>query len=78
MSIAASESGSEIRVEEPPSTMPRFVVLGLVFAGVYAVIKLRERVTSDPFERAGIPDSLREDVGLPRREAEPRGWWEWR
>lgn len=69
---------SDVRSEEAgrePAIWPGLAVAGIL-AAIYAAIRFRER--RDPLaHRSDIPDSLREDVGLPKRDSD-RGWWEWR
>lgn len=77
MSIGISESSGAAAEERSPSLpIPGLAIAGLIAAGVLALMQRRERVSGGkPNE---MPDALREDVGLPRRHVEPRGWWEWR
>lgn len=77
MSIARiSESGTAADEDSPSIALPGIAVAGVVAAGVFAFIRRRERISGT--KREEIPDALREDVGLPRRHVDARGWWEWR
>lgn len=78
MSIArVTDSGASAHDDDRPSiTMPGIAVAGVLAAGVFAFIRRRERISGS--KREEIPDALREDVGLPRRHLDARGWWEWR
>lgn len=79
MSIATPDGGRAIRQDKTPSPLPRITAVSIVFAGVYAVIRLRMRRMDDPLAKTSeVPRSLREDVGLPAREPDRPGWWEWR
>lgn len=77
MSIA-SEGGSGIRSNESSIPFGPVAVVSVVFAGLYAAIRLRERRKEPRREVTEIPAAIREDIGLPPREKNARGWWEWR
>ena len=49
-----------------------------IATGVYALIRLRRRGSDPLYDRTDVPESLREDVGLPPADRSRRGWWEWR
>ncbi len=78
MSIArTTDGGLTTASKETPSALPRIGVVSIVVAGLYAVIRLRDRRRNEIHDRMEVPNLLREDVGLPPRE-KSRGWWEWR
>ncbi len=78
MSIATDSSGSEIRSSKTNSSFPQVAVISVVFAGLYAAIRLRDRRRGERPDGSHIPAAIREDIGLPPREKGARGWWEWR
>jgi len=77
MSIATPNSGSEISNGEIPSPIGGVAAVAVVFAGLYALVRLRN-LADDAGVRDDLPDLLREDVGLPPRNMNYRDWWEWR
>lgn len=78
MSIVTPNSGSEISRDEIASPISGIAAVAVVFAGLYALVSLRNRLTDDGGVRNDLPDLLREDVGLPPRHQDRRDWWEWR
>lgn len=77
MSIARiSDSGPAADENSSAIPVPGLAIAGLLVAGVVAFIRRRERIGGSVGDE--VPDALREDVGLPRRQADIRGWWEWR
>lgn len=76
MSIAPlTEGGSAAQHDHSSARIPGLAVAGLVIAGVAALVRLA-RAPERGIEE--VPDTLRDDVGLPRRHHGGRGWWEWR
>ncbi|MHA1560343.1 MAG: hypothetical protein ACTSWI_06710 [Alphaproteobacteria bacterium] len=78
MSIAGPNSRAEIRDDEIRSPFGGIAAVAVVFAGLYALVRLRDRLTDDAGVRDDLPDVLREDVGRPPRYKDHRAWWEWR
>lgn len=78
MSIATPNSGTEIHDDDIRPPFGGIAAVAVVFAGLYALVRLRNRLADDAGARTDLPDVLREDVGLPPRYATHRDWWEWR